>query len=446
MNLKKDYKQYFTPDKLAKYMINIIPDELVKSVIDLSMGECGLLEEAKKRWENAVLYGADIDEALIKKMNERSPYIHTYLGDSLSSDMRKWNEYDVIVREGGFDLAIANPPFNFYDQKEVWLNGERVSLPIEMRFLLKYIDIVKEEGIICIILPYGFLSLDLYEKFRIEILSKVTILKIIKLFDHCFDKVDADTCLVIMRKNKRRKLKIQDRITIEYLSDKYDLVNRHIVWTSKVKRWDLEYQRLLETDLSCGKKFRKVPLHEYIKSCRRGKSITKNKDMISEKGVRFIHTTDVKKLYISNGCKQFVSDFGDYFKNAVLHKDDIVIGRVGRRCIGKIGIISKNYPKMFFSDCLFAIECVDINAYYLTLFLASDIGQMQLKSLAKGSCSKYLTREDLLHVFVLVPNESTQDYFGNRYKTLLSRRGRSNKEILFDNLLLELNAAIKKGG
>ena len=48
MNVKKDYKQYFTPDRLAEYMVNIVPDERISSVVDLSMGECGLLEEAKK--------------------------------------------------------------------------------------------------------------------------------------------------------------------------------------------------------------------------------------------------------------------------------------------------------------------------------------------------------------------------------------------------------------
>lgn len=65
MNLVKDYKQYFTPDKLAAYMVSIIPDDTIEAVVDLSMGECGLLEEAKKRWSNAELYGADIDLSLI---------------------------------------------------------------------------------------------------------------------------------------------------------------------------------------------------------------------------------------------------------------------------------------------------------------------------------------------------------------------------------------------
>ncbi len=36
------------PDRLAEYMVNLIPDDSIRSVVDLSMGKCGLLEEAKK--------------------------------------------------------------------------------------------------------------------------------------------------------------------------------------------------------------------------------------------------------------------------------------------------------------------------------------------------------------------------------------------------------------
>lgn len=108
--------------------------------------------------------------------------------------------------------------------------------------------------------------------------------------------------------------------------------------------------------------------------------------------------------------------------------------------------MSKKYPKLFFSDCLFAIESVNINPYYLTLFLASDFGQMQLKGMAKGSCSKYITREDLLRLCVLVPDNCMQEYFGSKYKLLLSRPGRGNKEVLFGNLLTELNEVIRQKG
>ena len=446
MNLVKDYKQYFTPDKLAAYMVSIIPDDTIEAVVDLSMGECGLLEEAKKRWSNAELYVADIDKELIKKINKKSPYIKTFHGDSLSAKLGNWKSYNEIVKSRGFDLAIANPPFNFYDQATVRINeSEKRALPIEIRFLLKYIDIVKDNGYICIILPYGFLSLDTYKNLQTQLLKKVTIIKVIKIFEKCFEKIDADTCLILMKKKNEEK-NIQTEILIEYLDSNYKLSNRQTALVNEVDRWDLEYQHLLnETNIimsSTG--FERDVLANYIKSCRRGKTITKNREFLVDKGVRFIHTTDVKKLYITNENKQYVCDNRDFFGNAVLHENDVLIGRVGQGCIGKIGIVSKRYPKMFFSDCLFAIETKNINPYYFTLFLASEFGQMQLRGLAKGSCSKYITQEGLYNIRILVPDKKVQDYFGNKYRMLLSKPGRINKDKLFINLLDELNEVIKK--
>ena len=145
----------------------MIPNDIVHTVIDLSMGECRLLEEAKKRWVNATLYGADIDKALIEKINKNCPYINTFYGDSLSAKLQTWKCYNKVLQQQGFDVAIANPPFNFYNQASVCISEyEKRTLPIEIRFLLKYIDIVKEDGYICIILPYGFLSSDIYKNLR----------------------------------------------------------------------------------------------------------------------------------------------------------------------------------------------------------------------------------------------------------------------------------------
>ena len=149
MNTIKEYKQYFTPTELADFMVSIIPEQEIYNVIDLSMGECGLLEAAKKRWSNASLFGADIDITLLNKINEESPYINTFGGDSLDENLIHWELYQNVLNHNKFDLAIANPPFNYFDQKRISLdNKNEVTLPIEMRFLLKYIEIVRDEGYI----------------------------------------------------------------------------------------------------------------------------------------------------------------------------------------------------------------------------------------------------------------------------------------------------------
>lgn len=449
MNLVKDYKQYFTPKKLAKYMVNLIPEETITNIIDLSMGECGLLEEARKRWNDAELYGVDVDKVLIKKIQTKSPYINTFHGDSLSCELDKWDKYNNIVAEKGFDLAIANPPFNYFDQKYVLMqDAQRYLLPIEIRFLLKYVDIVCNNGYICIILPYGFLSLDSYAKFRKELLKKVEILKIVKIFDGCFEKIDADTCLILMKKKNKCEKNIQGEICIEYLDNNYNacsLVRANIELSN---RWDIEYQDVQEKNrlFENNSQYIKTSLRQYIYTCRRGKTVTKHKELVCTKGKRYIHTTDVKKLYIDNNAPRFVNNDTHYFDDAFLDEKELLIGRVGRGCIGKVAIVHKRYPRMTFSDCVYAIRLQDVNPYYMALFLATGIGQKQLKGVAKGSCSRYITCEELGNITVFVPNIKQQNQWAKQYMKILSQSGRANKEMLLNALAEKLDKDIRRKG
>lgn len=448
MDLVKDYKQYFTPGKLAKYMVSIIPDQKITNVIDLSMGECGLLEEVKERWHNAELYGADIDNVLIKKIKIKSPYIHTFHGDSLSHELDRWDRFNHIAAGEGFDLAIANPPFNYFDQEYVVQDTQRYLLPVEMRFLLKYIDIVRSGGYICIILPYGFLSLDAYAKFRIDLLKKVEILKIVKIFDRCFDRIDANTCLLLMRKKNNDEENMQNEICIEYLDSNYNVCNVTYVNVKMGSRWDIEYQNMQAESsvFENNSQYLKTSLQEYVYSCRRGKTIAKHKELVCEKGKRYIHTTDVKRLYIDNRMPRFVNHHTHYFDDALLRENELLIGRVGRGCIGKVAIVQKKYSGMVFSDCIYSICLQGVNPYYMALFLATEIGQRQLKGASKGSCSRYITYGELNKITVFLPDRALQDRWAKQYMKILSKPGRVNKEVLLHVLADKLDEDIKKKG
>jgi Type I restriction-modification system methyltransferase subunit len=447
LNIVKEYKQYFTPLDLADFMVKLVPEDNVNTVVDLSMGECGLLEAAKKRWNNASFWGADIDETLLSKIHAKSPYIHTFSGDSLGDSIGNWVEYQDILEKNKFDLAIANPPFNYFDQVSVCVDDSEMVLTIEMRFLLKYIEIVKEGGYICIILPYGFLSLDLYSKLRLEILKRATIHKVIKIFENCFERIDADTCLLLLQKKSSGDEYIQDKIAIEYLDNQYSLQNHtNITISSEKNRLDLEYNKLL---IDFQKIRHRCPypieqLSQYVENCKRGRTLANKKDLVVEKGIRFLHTTDVKYLNISNDSPVYVLRNTSYFKESIVRPRNILIGRVGKACIGKIAIVPEHYPKTVASDCIFCLEIKDIDPYYLTLFLASIYGQMQLKGLAKGSCSKYITKEDLLQLLIIVPDMEIQIYFRQKYLDILSRCGRINKVILLEKLVFEMENILGK--
>lgn len=442
MNTVKEYKQYFTPFDLADFMVMLIPDSNINTVIDLSMGECGLLEAAKKRWTDASYFGVDIDKTLLSKIQEKSPYINMIAGDSLSNIIDTWDGFQNIIKTGGFDVAIANPPFNYFDQRKVKVgDNKNMALPIEIRFLLKYLDIVRNNGYICIILPYGFLSLDLYNELREYILKQTTILKIIKIFDNCFESIDAGTCLVLLRKKSVADMYIQENISIEYLDSDY-LLKKGIIVNTPVEntRLDLEYHQFEKefNDVRQTCKFPICSLENYVVSCKRGRTITNKKDLIVDKGIRFLHTTDVKYLTISNQAPRYVLRNTAYFNGAVVKSDNILIGRVGKACIGKIAIMSKNRAEAVISDCLFCLEIKDIDPYYLTLYIASSYGQIQLKGLAKGSCSKYITKEDLLKLKIIIPHWDIQKKLRQKYMDILSQRSRIPKETLLKKLVSEV--------
>ncbi len=428
-------------------MVKLVPEDNINTVVDLSMGECGLLEAAKKRWINASFWGADIDETLLNQIHARSPYIKTFSGDSLGNTVKNWVEYQNILNGDKFDLAIANPPFNYFDQATMRVDDIDMLLPIEMRFLLKYIDIVKEGGYICIILPYGFLALDLYNKFRLKILNKVTIHKVIKIFKNCFSRIDADTCLLLLQKKSPIDRDIQDGITIEYLDNQYLLQKQTTIGIcSNKNRMDLEYHQLQQEfqKLSYKCKYPINYLAQYVKSCKRGKTLASRKELAVEKGIRFLHTTDVKYLRISDDSPVYVLRNTDYFKEAMAKSTNILIGRVGKACIGKIAIVPEHYPRTAISDCIFCLDVKDIDPYYLILYLASKYGQMQLKGVSKGSCSKYITKQDLLQLMIVVPDTDVQIHFKKKYLNILSKPGRTQKDILIKQLVFEFENILGK--
>lgn len=440
------HKQYFTPEILSNFMVSLIPDDNINTVIDLSMGECALLESAKKRWNNASYLGSDIDEILLRKIHQKSPYIKTFLGDSLGNEINFWEEYYSIISKNGFDLALANPPFDFLNRKLVNIGSKNLLFPIEIHFLLKYIEIVREGGYICIILPYGFLSLELYNDLRIEILEKVVIHKIIKIFDNCFKKINTDICLLLLQKKEKKSKSIQTNITVEYLDNNYNLQGHTRIDISQSKRFDLEYYHFLQEfqilQDSC--KYPISILKEFIVNSKRGRTLANNKDLIVENGTRFLHTTDLKYLYISNKNKRYVKEKSQYFERNYIQVENILIGRVGRKCIGKIAIVTEEFKNSVISDCIICLDIKNIDPYYLTIYLATKYGQIQLKGISRGSGSKYITVKDLQNLKVIIPPKNIQKKFRKKYIHLVEKKEEAEYERFFKNIVLKLELELER--
>ena len=185
-------------------------------------------------------------------------------------------------------------------------------------------------------------------------------------------------------------------------------------------------------------------LKEFIVNSKRGRTLANNKDLIVEKGTRFLHTTDVKYLYISNKNKKYVKENLQYFERNYVQVENILIGRVGRKCIGKIAIVTEEFKNSVISDCIICLDTKNIDPYYLTIYLATKYGQIQLKGISRGSGSKYITIKDLQNLKIINPPKNIQKKFRKKYICIIEKEEEIEYEKSFEDVILKLELELER--
>lgn len=440
------FKQYFTPTNIAELLVKHIQRQKVENIIDLAAGDGELLLAASRKFKKAKLYGADIDNKVIEKIKKENKIkdVELWIGDSLDTKIDKWIEYKNMVDSGGFDVVISNPPFDYFTKKDI--NGKKYS--IEVAFLLKAIEVVKDNGIIAIILPNGLFTNPNSHSIREIIFRSTKVKKIIQLYKNSFKNVKTDISMIIMQ--KKQSTRVQKNINLIKIDEEFN--ERHISITGKegVERLDFDYyDNIKEIIKSINQiKFENRTLRELIEYCRRGITITNKKDCISDEGSPFLHTTNVGNIIIDKSNFKYISNSClEKFSKAKVKLNDVLVGRVGSRCINKISIVSYKEEIGIASDCLFILRSSKINPYYLAIFLKSDLGVQQLQCIKRGSCSKFITKEDLLSIQVPIISDEYQINIEKRIKqyinTIDDKNILNNKiesEIVFLNTLFRKSA------
>ena len=146
---------YYTPDKLADYLLSQCPNEQFYTVFDPSCGGCSLLDAAKRRYENSRLQCFGCDK---KFLNRRDSGIV----------LKEINFFDYSDKYG-FDLIVTNPPFVRYDKCDDsgmnWLRGCGIQgfnvdkrSDIWVYFIIKGMFHLKDGGCLAAILPWSFVQ------------------------------------------------------------------------------------------------------------------------------------------------------------------------------------------------------------------------------------------------------------------------------------------------
>lgn len=221
--------QFFTPDRIKEFMIEILDPQVGNLIIDPAFGSGGFLvlsykrllesikgsnwnqikkDDEKMKLSSEYLYGVEINPRL-EIACKTNMYLHgdgrtkIYRGDGLL------NTEDVEERK--FDIVVTNPPFGAKVENEEILNKfdlgiKRNKQQSEVLFLERCVKLAKPEtGKIGIVLPESILMNTTFQPVRDWLDQNVTIDAIFKMPSYAFSPSGAtgiQTSLVFMTRKK----------------------------------------------------------------------------------------------------------------------------------------------------------------------------------------------------------------------------------------------------
>jgi tRNA1(Val) A37 N6-methylase TrmN6 len=372
-----DLQQFYTQHRYSEHLVNNLAIDSPKNAFDLGFGEGDLLLATKRRWATINLIGADIDEKNIS-VAHLNKQIDAFELDGFRPDLP-----DIISKKyGEIDLLVSNPPYFTCDLN---LNISSVlteaglsrcvsqtskKIPAELVFLAQNLRLLTKRGELGIILPAGLISGERWREVRELLFSEYNVEKVIQLPTSSFTKTDAQTFILIITRKKGTGSTIlshvdyDEEFTINYsqASDRADYT-----FYSQQKNRYLDYQ-LSDSDFSV---FRGSLTHDQLK--------------VSTE--HYIHTSHLK-----NTATEIIMPFAPSKKGRNACPGDIMIGRVGRRCLGRVAIIKSGSIPI--SDCVIVVRAKSCRVRgYIWEKLKAEKAMKIFYDMSLGVGAKYLTHK-----------------------------------------------------
>jgi len=398
------FGRFYTEDIISNLLVQEIDCSNPKLIIDLGIGRGSLTKAAFHRWGDATFLASDIDITQINITKKKFPFVKIIEADGLELSLGK--KLNIVV--DSVDIAICNPPYLRIPAKENRYNElfEKTNLPnckklkyltSDLIFLAQNILLLKDGGILGIILPDGLLSNMEFMHLRQDLIDNHTLISIIQLPDKIFRNTEARTHIMVLRKGVTNR-----KSTVNlFLADKKGILSEYLALESilLIKRMDYFFHKL------CSKSQPYCQVKNTLKDIgaeiKRGQLT--HKDL---KGLKsnYIHTT-----FLTHKSELILKNDIDETQQSIVHteENDILLARVGKGCIGKVSKVLKG--QQLISDCVYKIRVPKKYLNQTWLSLCSESGQLWLKSNAHGVCSRVISKCDLQNFPVLITEDIIQD-------------------------------------
>lgn len=340
---------HYTPEILSDKLISYIDFTDVRTIADFCVGNGALLKAAQKKKHEAIFFGSDISQKVIKQLKKAYSYWNLSHCDFINAKSRHRSSI-FKTNKSGFDLIILNPPFSCRGGTifNVELNGEDYKVSTSMLFLVESIKYLAKSGTLYAILP---ISVAYSEKDR-KVWSKLVL-------DY--------------------NLHILEEPAINHFKNCSPSVIL-ISINSRVSKKSTNNAKFLYHNFKGLELFRgKVSMNKINGHCIEGRFL--------------VHSTNLKNNSVVDLSRKFEAKYSEITGPAVL------LPRVGMPNRKKLCTINKG-ERYVLSDCVLGIKVKeDYDAEELKALLLDNWDS--LETLYKGTGAKYLTLERLCQLLNL---------------------------------------------
>lgn len=381
-----DIRQFFpTANPIASLLIDQISLPAPEAVIDLGVGDGALIAAAQLRWPHARLLANDIDQSRLDSLGDYAPDIALLHGDALTDDIASLVS-QVVAR---LDCGISNPPYSRIESTPERLALlERLGLPTEAArrcmsgaalFVARLLQLISPGGEVAVILPDTIITSRDFSGFRKALFTHHGVTAVIELPDKIFPKTEAKTHILALRSHGRTEEKVS-----LYAADRDGTLTGQIKLSpaSLVNRMDFSFW---SWKLGQNSRATKFVLGDLPVEIHRGRHSAKE---LRATALPFLHTSDLPARP-GEIALPFAPGAGP-----CAHPGDIIIARVGTRCVGRRALITKG--KCPYSDCVFVLRPQKEWRRRIWDALTSPFADEWLEAHAHGVCAKAVSKIDLL--------------------------------------------------